>query len=448
MLYPLSINRESTMSNTQRITFFEYLYVFVMLIYAGRANIFVESASFSENPVGVLLPVVLSVILALRWKVAFDSRFFLLIFGLGLYFMAISLKYTMIQPTFFIVYFFIFFIVYVVIRALKYNLFKIYERLVFYLAILGLFFWVVQIVLGGDTLYDLIGRISSREFSYVTGEGLNAVLYSIQPSFTSLLYDFSIPRNCGFAWEPGAFAVYLCFAIFINLFFTSSADKGKYRLWVLVAALVSTQSTTGYLIFVVMILYYLLNKKLNIILLLLPIVIVSLIYLSTLPFMSKKVIELIDETKGVDQLMEDTYGRETSANPQRFTSLMIALVDFRANPILGVGAHKEATWTYKLGANISIISGIGDLLAQFGIVGFLFFIILSVKTSYLFAKHYKYNGKLLLFFIILFLSVSYYIILLPMVMCFWMFQLFVPEGIDDIEEKNPALNSTNKPGNP
>ena len=44
--------------------------------------------------------------------------------------------------------------------------------------------------------------------------------------------------------------------------------------------------------------------------------------------MSKKVIELIDETKAIDQLLEDTYGRETTSTPQRFTSFLIAYQRF------------------------------------------------------------------------------------------------------------------------
>jgi hypothetical protein len=233
----------------------------------------------------------------------------------------------------------------------------------------------------------------------------------------------------------------LCLAILINLFFIKSDAKRKSHLWVLLAALVSTLSTTGYLIFVVIILYYLLNKRLNLIILLFPFAIVALVYLSSLPFMSKKVIELIDETKGVDQLLEGTYGRETAATPQRFTSFMLTFIDFRNNPILGVGGHKEATYIYKIGSNISAISGIGNLLAQFGMYGFLFFIILSVKSSIFFSKYYNYKGKFLLFLIIIFISVSYSVIFIPLVMCFWMFQFFAPRNLNQKTETNPALDS-------
>lgn len=439
---PFSVKKESGGSFPQRITFFEYLYVLVLIIYAGRANTFVSSDSITENPVGFFLPIILSGILAIRWKVMFDARFYFLIFCLAIYFIAISIKYTEIQPTFFLVYLFIFFIVYTVIKALKFDLFKIYEYLVYYLAIIGLFFWSIQLFLGGDALYFLFNRIPGIDsFSSVSGNGFNAVFYSLQPTYTTLINNFTIPRNCGFAWEPGSFAVYICLGIFINLFITNTGENNKKRFWVLLITLLSTQSTTGYMIFVLIILFYFLNRKLKIIILLLPMVIISLIYLSTLPFMGNKIIELIDETEGIDQLVENTIGRENSATPQRFTSFLIAFVDFRNNPILGLGAHREETWTYKIGSNISTITGIGNLLAQFGIVGFLFFIILSIKSSLFFSKYFNYKGKFLFFLIMLLISISYGVILLPLVMSFWMFQFFAPQRIRQEEEKNLVLNT-------
>jgi hypothetical protein len=431
------INSESTEQTAQRITFFEYLCVFVLILYAGRANSFLDTSSIKNNPIGASIPILLSGILALKWKVKFDSHFFALLFGTIIYFFAVSIKYKVFHPTFLVDYFSLFFIVYVVIKALKFKLFLIYEYLLYYLAIIGLLFWVVQIGLRGDRLFEIFNRIPGIVlFSNVTSSGLNVILYSVQPSMSSLLYNFSIPRNCGFTWEPGAFSVYLCLAILINLFFIKSGSRIKSRFWILFIALFSTLSTTGYIIFIVIIFYYLLNKRLNLIILFLPFAIVSVVYLSSLPFMSKKLIDLIDETKGVDQLLEGTYGKETATTPQRFTSFMLTFIDFRNNPILGVCGHKEVTYTFKIGSNIAAISGIGNLLAQFGLCGFLFFIIMSVKSSMFFSKYFDYKGKFLLFLIIIFISISYSVIFLPLIMCFWIFQFFAPKSLNrkDITE--------------
>jgi hypothetical protein len=439
MIYPYSIKKDSTLRFSQSITFYDYLFVFVLIIFAGHANKFFQF-SFPQNSVGFIIMVVLSGILAIRREIVFNKQFYLLIFCCFIYFIAISIKYNEIHPSIFLYYSLLFFIVYVVVNSLKFNLFRIYEYLLYYLAIIGLLIWIIQLLLGGDTLYNYFGNISSIDsFSFVTMDGLNAILYSVQPTSASILFDFMPPRNCGFAWEPGGFAVFLCLAIFINLFVTNSDDKNKKRFWILVLALLSTQSTTGYAIFTVIILFYYLNKKLNIILLLLPVMITTLIIIFSLPFMSNKIFSLVNETRDINLIVEQSIGNENSLTPQRFSSFMIAIIDFRNNPILGLGGNDKESWTTKIGANISTISGIGNLLAEFGIIGFLFFIIISFKTSVFFSEYFNYKGKILFFLIILFLSISYGIILLPLIMSFWMFQLFIPQNINHKEVKNLYL---------
>ena len=174
-----------------------------------------------------------------------------------------------------------------------------------------------------------------------------------------------------------------------------------------------------------------------------PLAIIGMIYLSSLPFMSKKVLQVVAETKQVDQLLEETYGVDFQSNPQRFTSIMISIKDFTLNPILGTGGNNEDSWTYKVGSRISTVSGIGNLLAQFGIIGFIFFFIESVKSSLFFSSYFKYKGKFLLFFIILFISISYSIIFLPIIMIFWLYKMFEPEDSGQIEVINVALNERN-----
>jgi hypothetical protein len=425
----------------RKISFFEYLLMFILIIYAGRANTFVESVSITENPIGVLLPVLLAGILAVKWRVAFTKEFFILIVGFTIYFSAISIKYQEIQPTFFLTYVFRFFIVFAVIKALKKDFFRLYEVILYYLTIIALGFWFIQIVLGGDSLYYIFNNVPGvKTFSYVSSSGLNMILYSVQPSYVSV-YNYSlIIRNCGFAWEPGGFAVYLCLAIFINLFILKPDERNKKRFWIFVIALLTTQSTTGYVIFAVIMMFHILNKDLSKMLLLLPVLVIGLIAFSSLPFMKNKIYEIISETRTIDQLIVRTIGRQENINPQRFTSFIISFRDFQKNPVLGMGAHSDDSWTVKLGAKISTISGIGNLLAQFGLSGFLFFILTTFYTSFRFSEYYNFKGKILFFTIVLFISVSYSIIFLTLVMCFWMFALFEKEeNMKEIPEEIVAV---------
>ena len=322
-------------------------------------------------------------------------------------------------------YFLIFFVAYVTIKGLKGDFFYLYEVIIFYSAIIGLTLWAIQFILGGDVLYNVLGKISSiDDFSNVSENGLNIIVYSVQPSSSSYRFDFLPPRNCGFAWEPGGFAVYLCLAIFSNLFISNSAQNSKLRFWVLLFALITTQSTTGYVILLVILGFYFLNKNLNIVIILLPLIVAALVFVFALPFMKDKIVSLIKETSDINSIVEASIGRETAINPQRFASFAIAFRDFKDNPILGLGGQDEESWTYKIGANVSKITGIGYILSQFGMVGFLFFTLVSLKTSIALAKWFNYRGGGLLFIVILFISISYSIVLSPLIMGFWMYGMF------------------------
>jgi hypothetical protein len=430
------IIKDKTVTESQKISSFEYIYVLMLILYAGRANTFFQSGSFTENTIGVFIPIAFSAAMAIKWKIIFNTQFYLLLFFFAIYFVAISIKYNEVAPTFLITYYLLFFVVYTAVKTLKFNLFIIYEYFLYLLAIVGLFMWVVQLALGGDTLYNILSRFSYlQSISFVSGNGINAFLYSVQPYATTLINNYTIPRNCGFAWEPGSFAVYICLAIYINLFIANKDKNSRLRFWVFTAALISTQSTTGYIIFMLIMTFYVINKKLHIALMLLPVALAIMITVSSLPFMKNKVIELISETTRMDQLLIDSYGRERSATPQRFMSFLITFKDFQNNPVLGIAAHREESWAYRQGSNISPISGIGFLLSQFGLVGTIFFLIISIKSSYYFARYFKYRGGLLLFLIIFAISISYTILFIALVMCFWMFALFeneIPQSEDDL----------------
>lgn len=433
--------------SSPEITLLEYFFVFVLIIYAAHAIRQVASTAILDNPFWVMVPVLFSGVLALKWRIVLNKQIYLLVLFFFIYYFAVSVKFHEFRPTYFINYLFLFFTVYVTVKALNINFFRIYEQVIYILAIVGLSFWLIQVVLGGDRLFNYFGIIPGIEsWSYVSGGGYNALFYSVQPTSMSLQYDFLPPRNCGFAWEPGGFAVLLALALFINLFFFLPDKASKTRFWIMTAALVSTQSTTGYLIFIVILLFFYYNKKQKIIILLWPAIIAFIALAFTLPFMSDKILSLIREAEMIDIMVEGSIGRESSINPQRFASFMIAFRDFLAHPLLGLGGNNEASWTSRIGANVSTITGLGNLLAQHGLIGLFFFVLTSYHTSSFYARTFNFRGSVLFITIILFISVSYGIILLPLLMIFWMFALFTPMGLkqSDIRMDGLMMNQRKK----
>jgi hypothetical protein len=71
---------------------------------------------------------------------------------------------------------------------------------------------------------------------------------------------FYFQRNQGIFWEPGVFQIFLNLFLFINLFFRNK----KFPVWIILALIVSTASTTGMVISLLQLLYYsIISAKMN-----------------------------------------------------------------------------------------------------------------------------------------------------------------------------------------
>lgn len=68
-----------TVHKAPRIGFLEYFFVFVLLVYAAHAIRQVASTSVLENPLWVMIPVLLSGILALKWRIVLNKQIYLLV---------------------------------------------------------------------------------------------------------------------------------------------------------------------------------------------------------------------------------------------------------------------------------------------------------------------------------------------------------------------------------
>lgn len=138
--------------------------------------------------------------------------------------------------------------------------------------------WVVSISLSKETILSFYGKA----MSFLSVFSLVALLvYTFFPAIirsfpiadqTSYLVSYNlffsvvtqtggILRNYGIFWEPGAFAVFLCIALWSELFFQKTNIK---RVVLYVLTIISTFSTLGILCsFVLVIAYLLHNKSIN-----------------------------------------------------------------------------------------------------------------------------------------------------------------------------------------
>ncbi len=413
------------LSNKKAITLLEYFSVFLIIFYAGNASLFVKSFESWNNLIGLMLPIAAIGGLGLIKGVQFNHKYVMVMAGYLLYTIASTIKFGELHPRFMGINILKITLAYVMISSLRKRFFTLYEQIIFYLSIIALIFWTFHNI-APDAFVSFLEKI---EFSTQGEEKgsirMNAIVFTI--SNYDVVSDhiadfggFQLFRNSGFAWEPGAFSAYLNIAILFNLLRTKFQLKGNIHFFVLVIALATTFSTTGYSLFILLMIFFIYNQSFKKVVILFPIVALFIVYLFSLPFMADKIREKTEYN--TEELVYQSLKHDANYIPQRFESLQIDFIDFLNHPIIGYGGMQEARWTKQLGAQISTISGIGKIMGQFGIVGILFFIFSLWKSSNLLVKAYNVRGAAFLLVFVIMVAVSYNIITI-LYMSIWLFYL-------------------------
>ena len=197
---------------------------------------------------------------------------------------------------------------------------------------------------------------------------LSIILHNCHANMNSL-------RNSGMFWEPGAFQGYLTLTFML---FIDSIDQlwKTYRKQtiVIIAALISTFSTTGYIAFALIIIYYIVFKFRNKIakILLVPIIVSGIFYLyNNLDFLGTKI------NKQIEQI--ETY----EITVDRLGSAILDWHYIKKHPIIGNGLMNDTRYEDHLMYR-SLISGFSngftDIIAKFGIIYILFYFLTIYKN--------------------------------------------------------------------
>jgi hypothetical protein len=441
------MNDSITLVKDRSITYLEYAVVFIIIFFAGSASVFARSFETWNNLLGLIIPVAAVAVLGLVKGVHFNHRYLMLMVGYMVYTVASTIKFGEIHPHFFGINVIKFTIAYVVMSSLRTRFFAIYEHILFVLAVIALILWTMHNAIPG-TFVELL-----RNFEFSTqgaGRGstdFNAIVYTVSnydvvPDHVANFGGFQIYRNSGFAWEPGAFSAFINLAILFNIIRNNFRLKNNPRLWILTIALLTTFSTTGYSMFILMVFFYLYNQPFRKVAWVIPFAVVFTVLIFTLPFMADKISETTEYD--TEELIYRSIKHDTQYAPQRFESLKIDFVDFMNHPVLGYGGQVEARWTHQIGAQIATISGIGKVLAQFGLVGLIFFLFSVWSSSKKLVTLYNLKGALFPVVLILMISISYTIFTI-LYACIWLFYLSSSYKTAVIKEylNRHLLNSSN-----
>ena len=159
------------------------------------------------------------------------------------------------------------------------------------------------------------------------------------------------------------------------------------------------------------------NKKFGYAIAIIPI----LLYVFNLPFVGDK---LMEEYNNLDMLNLDTMHDEMDLS--RMQSLSVAWDEFLRHPILGLGGNMGGSWLQQHGYDVAIFSGIGELLARYGILITILFIYLLVKSIATINKRYQTPNGFMLYALIIGTMFSFVIWDQPLFIILWMYCVFLP----------------------
>ncbi len=242
-------------------------------------------------------------------------------------------------------------------------------KVVSHLAIISLIFYPIQ--LADSKLVNDIGKIFD-----LVGLGTHNVSGGYNNYLFFTVYDNHITRNCGFSWEPGAFACILS----LTLIFALLRDNFKFnkQTYIISAALITTISTTGYIMLLIIVVLKVLNSSKNKarFVYIIPVVLVMLVIFLNSPVLYTKIVSAyntdINNSSNYDDL-QNYYSQDNKTIPlNRFASVIQIVLAFKYKLVLGVSNKYDEILAKQYNFNIS--NGIADFFAKFGLIGFIFYL--------------------------------------------------------------------------
>jgi hypothetical protein len=197
------------------------------------------------------------------------------------------------------------------------------------------------------------------------------ILYTME-----LGWKVEIPRNSGPFWEPGGFVIFLFIAFTFNIVRTKKIISKKNIIFLI--AILTTQSTTGYLaLFVFICVYIIISYKKIYTIISVPILILLFMNVySQLDFMEEKVNKMYNESK--------TAGKQKVYS--RIVSGQVNFQNFLSSPMFGIGRFFEIAEEENSGNN-----GTTLLLAEFGLIGFGYYFLMMIFSYRRYCKIHDYN---------------------------------------------------------
>lgn len=289
-----------------------------------------------------------------------------------------------------------------------------------HLTIISFIFYFFQLLVP-DLMYKLFTALNVP-----TGNNLPGYTNFVLFTFTKNFHDYT---NSGFVWEPGSFGCFLVIALLMHFFINKFRFDRNAN--ILIIGILSTVSTTDYLALLVLLFlaYRYRVPKINLwVVILVPLFLVIIWFV---PFLGDKIkttfYEDMDDLHRM-KVLEKFYHHSNMQIPlNRFSSMNYIFNTFGNQLILGVSNKYNAILNRSFNVNIS--NGVFDLLAKFGLVGFLYLFFYYGKVCLEYVVRAEY-----VIYCILILAISAFgepILFLPLVLIF----MFLSPGQELLKKK-------------
>lgn len=288
----------------------------------------------------------------------------------------------------------------------KETLILYYEKILVILSGVSIMFWLILISFGTSVFPRLFKGMAFGNDCW------SLLIFTVNNISSSDLY-FNIIRNPGFAWEPGIFASMVVIAIVFNILKNKGEIIIKSKSFIiLLLALLTTFSTTGYTaFFAVIVLHYINKSSLNLFkrILILFAILVSSLYIYNLPFISDKIEKYSNSENYLSNGNLNYWESEGKVvTVQRFEGLELDLLNIFDKPLAGYGVDRTNSFVGRtISESVITSNGLLKPFAMFGVLLALPIFVCFYLSSKKISVDFNYSNYRLVFLSILILSVSY-----------------------------------------
>lgn len=422
-----------------KIRTFEYLYFFVMVIYMAQMdnNTARMIMGMSKPFFPFFLPIILTIILLDRNKVKFNDKRLLrilLVFAIWTVLLFVhKSSYDISQYSWYFFMFYSFVIAYIHVQVFGKKMLPLYENIMVKLCFIALVLWGIAVIYPGSASFFR---------SFPQSNNGNNLFYLFKWLDASIreenIVTNGILRNAGCSWEPGRFSIMILLAMYCNMVRVGIKFRGNMSGIILLLAMISTQSTTGYIGAIFLYGIFAIKKfNLQYILAFLIFVVPVAYQLSKLDFMQEKIISQLDldselkkTNEVIDYVNKENRTNEYVGSMARFPSMYFELINIQMDPLLGYGRNLGRSYfAQRISANYALTGGLLKIFGQHGIpLGILLFIILF-KSSVALGREFKVR-KSALFILYIIMLTGYGFFTVPIFTAFWFYGFFRKE--DDL----------------